>query len=154
MKKFIFLFIVLFFSTNSIVLAKPMPEPLEEKAYKSQWIVIAQYQGYSANTEYPGSIDNGKITYFNFPIAKYKVVRLLKGAAVPPIVDVLYAFHDGSPCMADENWKLKDALPKRGSKWILFLNEFEGHNYLTTYGGDFGRWPATKKKILEVEKQL
>lgn len=146
MKTLWFLTVAVFFLfVCSFGYAKPMPAPTKEEAYKSQVIVIAEYLGYKSH---------GKIDYFRGPIAQYKTIRVLKGDA-PASLNVRHDFSDGSACIAEVGWKFTDNLmPKKGSKWILFLKNDNFAKEWTTYRGDFGRWKAKLENIKEVESSL
>lgn len=45
-------------------------------------------------------------------------------------------------------------MPKKGSRWILFLNKDAQIKYWTTYRGPFGRWDANFENIQEAENAL
>jgi len=125
------------------VLAKPMLAPTLDEAISSDAIVLAEYIGYN---------DSFNIEYFNGPIAHYKVIRILKGDSVKKYIKVEYSFHDGSPCMEPEDWKFSSSImPKVGSKFILFINGSDKHDYYYTYRGDYGRKEADEKYIHEIE---
>ena len=83
----------------------------------------------------------GSISYFDPPLAAYRVVRLIHGLPLPEKVEVPYAFDDGSACLEPQGWKFSEALmPAAGSRWVLFLLPLSGG--FQTYSGDFGRVPA------------
>ena len=124
--------------------ASPMFAPTKEEAFRSPLIVIGEYQGYKPR---------GEINYFRGPIARYKVIEVMKGSPMSKILDVRYDFQDGSACLAPEGEKFtKDWMPPVGSRWVLFLNKDKGEMYFSTYRGDFGRWPATEANIKEVNR--
>ena len=126
--------------------AKPLPAPTEEEAYRSEFIVIAEYLGYRAQ---------GEIGYFRPPLARYRVIRVLKGTGLPGILRVHHAFQDGSADLAPAGWRFSEGMmPEQGSRWILFLERSEGPGIFTTYRGDFGRREATEGNVERVEAAL
>ncbi|MBF0484899.1 MAG: hypothetical protein HQL16_00130 [Candidatus Omnitrophica bacterium] len=146
MKRRVFTIGVILFWGCSLVFAEPMFAPTKEQAFKSQLIAIVEYSGYQLL---------GKIDYFSGPVARYKIIRILKGANVSKALDVRYDFTDGSACLPEVGWKFsEDLMPKKGSRWILFLNEDSPMKYWATYRGPFGRWSADFKNTLEVENAL
>jgi hypothetical protein len=133
--------------------AKPMMEPKLEEAVKSRFVVIAQYSGYKAFRE--------PVTYFDGVMGRYLLEKVMKGPQIrDPHINVAYAFHDGSACLAEPDWKFSDKImPKVGSSWILFLEEpnwksSNTDNAFSTYRGDFGRMPATAANIEKVKKMI
>lgn len=95
--------------------AKPMDNPTIEEVIQSNWIVIAEYIDYSKQ---------GKIGYFNEPIANYKVIQVLRGKLLDETIQIYYEFQDGSACVLLKGWRFSDNLmPKKGSQWILFLKD-------------------------------
>jgi hypothetical protein len=146
MKKLLVIMSLLCFISFSSVFAKPMFEPTKDQAFNSPLIAIVEYTGYKLE---------GKVDYFSGPIGKYKIIRLLKGANVPEVLDVRYDFSDGSACIAEAGWRFtEDLMPEKGSRWILFLDKDSQMKYRTTYRGSFGRWDASPENIQEVENVL
>jgi hypothetical protein len=134
-------------------LSKPMEAPTLEEAARSNVVVIAQYVDYKPFLE--------PVTYFDGVMGHYVVEKVLKGKRPrDKHINVAYAFHDGSACLADKNWKFSDAvMPKKESSWILFLQEpnwksSTTENAYSTYRGDFGRMPANAANIEKVQKLL
>ncbi len=126
--------------------AKPMLAPTKDQALNVPFIAIAEYIGYKSE---------GKVGYFNGPIARYRIIRLLKGDNLPEVLDLRYDFTDGSACLAEAGWKFtEDLMPKKSSRWILFLEKDAQMKYWTTYRGTFGRWDASSGNIQEVESAL
>lgn len=134
-------------------LSKPMEAPKLEEAARSNLVLIAQYVGYKPFLE--------PVTYFDGVMGRYVVEKVLKGNQPgDPHINVAYAFHDGSACLADKDWKFSEAImPKKGSSWILFLQQpnwksTNTENAYSTYRGDFGRMPATAENIQQVRKLI
>lgn len=122
--------------------AKPAMAPSQVEAADSTHIVIAQYQSYSKGSY---------IDYFTGPIAKYKIVKVLKGNSLDnKTIKVQYDFQDGSGCLPENGWKFTDSLmPAKQSKWILFLEKGDDGKYYT-YRGDYGRWKVNEDNINKV----
>jgi len=88
-----------------------------ESPYKSEWIGVASYQGYSRE---------GTITWTNPPTAKFWSVCTLKG---PPgeIIPIRYDFGNSESLVNEKmvplkNWKFEDGvMPKKDSKWIILI---------------------------------
>ena len=131
---------------HSLAYAKDMYSPtLTEAIAQSQWIVVAEYVSYAASDE---------IGYFYGPLAKYKIINVLKGEQLKGNIQIGYEFHNGSACIELENWQFSDELmPKDNSRWILFLKNNEQGAY-ATYRGDYGRWPASSENLQKVKEQL
>ncbi len=120
--------------------AKPMDNPTVEEAIQSKIIIIAEYIDYSKQ---------GKIGYFNGPIANYKVIQVLRGKLLDETISIHYDFQDGSACVLLKGWRFSDNLmPKKDSQWILFLKDKsgDGKSYMT-YRGDYGRWPVNEENL-------
>lgn len=113
---------------NNKVFAEPMPSPTIEQACRSVSIVIAEYQGW--RSEKP-------VTYFDAPIAKFKIIENLSGKSLTGEIEVRFESNDGSACIAPDYWKLE--MPEVNSRWILFLNPESSSNLFSTYRGNFGR---------------
>ncbi len=146
MKKLVVVMSLLCFASLLPVFAKPMLAPTKDQALNVPFIAIVEYMGYKSE---------GKVGYFNGPIAQYRIIRLLKGANLPEVLDVRYDFSDGSACLEESGWKFsEDLMPKKGSRWILFLDQDTQMKYWTTYRGSFGRWDANPRNIQEVENVL
>lgn len=135
------------------VMAEPMMAPKLEEAAKSSTIVVAQYSSFKPFQE--------PVTYFDGVMGHYTVQKVMKGPQIrDPHINVAYAFHDGSACLEEKDWKFSEkVMPKVGSSWILFLEEpnwksSNTDNAYTTYRGDFGRMPATAVNIEKVQKLL
>ncbi len=135
------------------VFSKPMPSPTLEEAVKSPVVLVAQYVDYKPFLE--------PVTYMDGVMGHYLVKTVLKGSSPKdPHINVPYAFHDGSACLPDKDWKFtEDVMPKKGSGWILFLTppnwkSSNTDNAFTTYRGDFGRLAATTDNIAKVKKLL
>lgn len=133
--------------------AEPMDSPTMEEAAKSPVVLVAQYSGYKPFRE--------PVTYFDGVMGHYLVEKVIKGPELrQPNINVAYAFHDGSACLAEKDWKFSDAkMPKIGSSWILFLKSpnwksSNTDNAYSTYRGDFGRMPATASNIEKVRKLI
>lgn len=112
--------------------AEPMPEATLEDYCNTAAIVEAEYVSYK-----PYRADE-EISYFGTPLATYKVTKLVHGKTTPATLEVRYDFQNGSACLAPSDWKFSESLmPKRGSKWLLLLQEFNGG--YATFRGDEGR---------------
>jgi len=120
--------------------AKPMePASLQQGKAQSQAIVLAEYLGYTA----PRPVE-----YFQPPLARYRVIKVLKGQ-VNPEVQVAYAFHDGSACLAPTDFRFTAGmLPARGSRWVLLLQSATDGVW-STYRGDFGRRKADELPAIQ-----
>lgn len=146
MKKLLVIMSLFCFAIFLPLFAKPMFEPTKDQAFNFPFIAIVEYTGYKLE---------GKVDYFSGPIGEYKIIRLLKGANLPEVLDVRYDFSDGSACIAEAGWKFtEDLMPEKGSRWILFLDQDTQMKYWTTYRGSFGRWDASPENIQEVEDAL
>ncbi|MBS1954548.1 MAG: hypothetical protein JST89_10190 [Cyanobacteria bacterium SZAS-4] len=133
--------------------AEPMMAPTLKEASKSPIIFVAQYDGYKPFLE--------PVRYMDGVMAHFTLVRVLKGPQLrDPHINVAYAFHDGSACEPEKDWKFSEAkMPAKGTSWILFLEEpkFKSsntNNAYSTYRGDFGRMPATTSNLESVEKLI
>lgn len=132
--------------------AKPMTAPTVEDAAKSQIIFVAQYDGYKPFLE--------PVRYLDGVMAHFTLMRVLKGPQLrDPHINVAWAFHDGSACLPEKDWKFSQAkMPTKGSAWILFLEEpkfkSSNTNAYSTYRGDFGRMAATTANIESVQKLI
>jgi len=123
------------------------PPTLEEAILTSEHIVIAKYIGYNKLKF---------ITYFNGPVAKYKVIKNLKGNLSFEAISIRYMFNDGSACLAPKNWRFNDGMmPKPASTWVLFLKRDTQHKGLwMTYRGDFGRKSFSENFEKEINKKI
>ncbi len=119
-----------------------------ETAFKSENIVVAIYQGYDKSRP---------ISYFMPPKANYRIVEYLQGAPFNKDLPVRYEFHDkivGEEKPSD--WKFDEAtmMPKKGSKWILFIpNAVPINGMVETYHGKYGRQEYNEEnydKILKI----
>lgn len=134
-------------------LAEPMMAPTLKEASKSSTIFVAQYDGYTPFLK--------PVRYMDGVMAHFTLMRVLKGPQLrDPNINVAYAFHDGSACEPEKDWKFSEAkMPAKGSSWILFLEEpkFKSsntNNAYSTYRGDFGRMAATTSNLEIVEKLI
>lgn len=117
-------------------LAEPMPPFNWADLCNSQSVVEARYVTFRK----PGLFK--PITYFDPPVAKYKVLRTIHGQKTPPEIEVAYDVQDGSACLEPPDWKCTDdIMPRTNSEWVLFLSS-EVKGIYRTYRGDFGRIPA------------
>lgn len=147
-KQDFFIIILISMFISSSLYSKPMPSPAPQKAIKSKWIVIAEYTGYKKD-------NSGEISYFQGPIANYKILKSLKGNIIEKNVNIRYDFQDGSACMALKGWEFtKGKMPSVKSKWILFLKNMNDKQIYSTYRGDYGRWKVTEENIKKIEKLL
>jgi len=124
---------------------EPMPVPRLQEMCRSKLIVRAEYKGYQKQ--------GNQISYFEPPLAIYRVDKVLHGKYDKPEISIRYDFHDGSACMEEEGWTFRENLmPKKGSLWLLFIEE--NGTPLTTYRGDFGRTPAQGTTGIELCKNF
>lgn len=146
MKKIMLAVSAFYFLACLSAFAKPMPAPTKDEALRSPVIAVVEYLSYRSI---------GEIDYFKGPVAEYKVIRILKGADVPGILNVRYDFDDGSACLPETGWEFgEDMMPEKGSKWILFLDKDAVADNWATYRGSFGRWYADPANIQEIENSL
>ncbi len=137
--------------------AKPVgPFTLEDAASIGDLIVVASYQSHEepkAGTA-PGDLYMGGL------LSHFKVEQVLRPIKksqdkdVPKDLKLNYCFHDWSPCMPDQSFKFsEDKMPKKGSKWILFLMPLENPEtkVFRTYRGDRGMLPATDDNLKKVK---
>jgi tetratricopeptide (TPR) repeat protein len=112
----------------------------ENAALRSECILVAEYEGYEKK---------GDIEFFNPPIAKYKISKILKGPPLNRDLPVRYEFHDRSVKKVPDGWKFsKDLMPEKGSKWLIFLQiALPRDGAFDTYTGDYGRQPATDENM-------
>lgn len=112
-------------------------------------IVIADYVG--------ADLDKNRMpTYYTPPKVRYKITEHLKGAPFNSAIALKYEFHD--EIISEEkpaDWKFDvSMLPKKGSKWILFIpNAVPIEGQLHTYHGRWGRQEFTEEnydKILKI----
>lgn len=128
--------------------AKPMPAPtLKEGVRSAPVILVADYQAYRKG---PGQ---AAIDYFDGPLARYRVVKVLKGTYTNRQAEIRYDFTDGSACLAKQGWTFTPArMPAENSRWILLLKaplDTLPAAY-ATYRGEYGRQPwsdALEQKI-------
>ncbi len=128
--------------------AVKVPPEVKTQVYKSYCIVVAQYLGYV--------MVGDKVTYHQPPIARYKLLNILKGFDADKELKVIYLLDDSTTHIAPPEWVFKpEMMPGTGSRWILFLTRKDpfGHLY-TTYHGPRGRWPASANAIDEVHRAL
>ncbi len=132
--------------------AKPMAAPtLAESLHASPTVLVADYQQYR---KAPGQPNIG---YFQGPLARYRVVKVLKGAFSPQTVEIRYDFTDGSACLAEEGWQFTPAMmPAPGSRWILLLAgpATPATGAYRTTRGTYGRKPWSKALEGEIKAWL
>lgn len=112
-------------------------------------IVIADFVAAELDKAHPP-------TYFTPPKVRYHIVEHLKGAPFNRAIALKYEFHD--EIISEEkpaDWKFDESmLPKKGSKWILFIpNAVPIDGMLHTYHGRYGRQEFTEEnydKILKI----
>ena len=117
--------------------AKPMEEaPREVELCGARSVVHARFVSY-----HPSPITEGAIGYLTPPVARFQLVRVLRGEPLPTEIEVRFDFHDGSVCLPREGWRFSEArMPRPFSEWVLFLTD-ERDGVYRTYRGDFGRFP-------------
>jgi len=130
--------------------AKPMEEPLlpasPDEICGSDSAVEATYESYKQRAS------SDPISYFNPPLAVYRVTKQLHGVKTPEQIAVMFQFDDGSACIEEEGWKFSEKLmPEKGSKWLLFLKPGSEGEFNTSRGTS-GRIPIGEKSasVLEV----
>ena len=124
-----------------------MLAPTKDDAYNSPHIVLAEYLDYLPNKE--------GTAYFAPPIARYKIIRILKGEQVPQTLKLRYDFSDGTACIAPKKWEFNDKfMPEPKSKWLLFLQGKNKSQIFSSYRGPFGRMKASKQNVTEAEASI
>lgn len=110
-----------------------------QNACHSESIVMAEYLGY----------EKGEIHFNNPPLANYHITKILKGPPLNKSIPIKYEFHDHSNPPAPKGWKFSDSdMPKKGSKWILFIKYAVPHNDMfETYEGSYGRQEASEENL-------
>ncbi len=138
--------------------AEPMERASLDEAARSPHVVLASYQDFQ-----PATGRSDEDIYFSGIKATYKIESILKqpqkgsrDTAIPieagKKADVKYIMHDLSPCLVDETFHFSERLmPKKGSKWILFLQMKDTNNDWHTYRGEVGRMEATEANIKRVK---
>jgi hypothetical protein len=122
-----------------------MPAPTSQEMCRAKLIVRAEYKGFRKK--------GAKISYFDPPLANYRVDKVLQGKYDNPEISIRYDFHDGSACLEEKGWAFSDSLmPNKGSLWVLFIEE--NRTLFTTYRGEFGRIRAQADTGLEVCKKI
>jgi len=119
----------------------------ENAALRSECILVAEYEGYEKK---------GDIEFFNPPIAKYKIQKILKGPPLNRDLPIRYEFHDRSVKKVPDDWKFgPDKMPEKGSKWLIFLQiALPRNGAFDTYTGDYGRQPATDENMNKIYSLL
>jgi hypothetical protein len=160
-------------------IAKPMSSPTLQEASGAEWVVEAQYSDFVKPLYEPADGKDGnnspkiisftrstEFDYFEPPLAEFKVDQILKMPTkeaharmhIGDTIRVPYHFHDLSACESPRNWKFSASLmPKKGTRWILFLNSSNPHfgqSVYETYRGDFGRWADTPENLSKVKQNL
>jgi hypothetical protein len=120
-----------------------------QNAIRSEFICIAEYQGF----------DKVSDVRFNSPVpSHWHIIKILKGPPLNKALPVRYDFHALSEKQAPPGWRFDQSkMPSKGSKWILFIEHAvpEGAKSLfTTYGGSYGRQPATEANLNELDRLL
>lgn len=140
MKRFTLLFLLL----TASVWAKPMPAPTLERAVRDSAVIV--------EVEYLGFDQSDEVTYFSGPVARYRVLKSLKGNTDGKL-RVRYDFTDGSACIAPKEWKFsQQKMPEPGSRWFLFLTG--SGSPAGTYRGSFGRQSADPKMRAKIKSLL
>jgi tetratricopeptide (TPR) repeat protein len=112
----------------------------ENAALRSESITVCEYEGYQKK---------GDIEFFNPPIAKYKIQKILKGPPLNRDLPIRYEFHDRSAKKVPDGWKFgDDKMPEKGSKWLIFIQvALPRDGAFDTYTGDYGRQPYTDENM-------
>lgn len=121
--------------------AKPMGAPDVKEALRVPLIVVARYLEYRS----PAT----GISYFDAPTAHYRIEKVLKGKPITKELWVYYSFHDGSACIAPPDFKFLPAMmPRKDSRWLLFLQPVANTNKWTTYRGNWGRQAESQAVVI------
>jgi hypothetical protein len=156
-----------------------MAAPSLQEASGSDWIIEAHYTGYVKPLYEPADGSDGnnapkvvsfthsdEFDYFEPPYGEFKVEQILKSPPhethqrmhVGDTVRIPYHFHDLSACVAPHDWKFSSSMmPKKGTRWILFLKSGDAHfgqSVYETYRGNFGRLPDTPENLSSVKEKL
>ena len=116
--------------------ATPIEAPREVELCGVRSVVHARFVSY-----HPSPITEGATGYLTPPVARFQLVRVLRGEPLPTEIGVRFDFHDGSACLPREGWHFSEArMPRPLSEWVLFLTD-ERDGVYRTYRGDFGRAP-------------
>ncbi len=113
-------------------------------ASHSECILTAEYLDYERNPD---------IQFFNPPIARYHISKILKGPPLNKDLPIRYEFYDRqSSAGMPPGWKFSiDKMPEKGSNWILFIrNAVPRDGAFDTYEGSYGRQPATQENLNEI----
>lgn len=114
---------------------------------QSENIVVAEFVGYDKHKP---------ITYYTPPKAHYKITEYLKGAPFNKALPIKYEFHDkivGEEKPAD--WKFDEValMPKKGSKWIMFIpTAVPLDGMLETFHGKYGRQEFNEANYDEIQR--
>jgi len=115
---------------------------LETACTRTELIVLCTYEGIQKGTE---------INYNNPPITIWNRGQILKGPPTNPKIPIWFEFHDyikNGPVPKDWKFDEKAMMPEKGSKWIIFIENFYAKNgAYTTYQGSYGRQPATEANL-------
>ncbi len=106
--------------------------PFLSELCRCEWIAIAEYKGFTAPRV---------VTPATPPIAMYRIKKQLRGLRYPTrnLLPIMYEF-DRSESQEPQTKAKKQEMPKKGSKWILFLPEFvANHQGFRTFQGGLGR---------------
>ena len=117
--------------------AKPMLAPKIEDACATYSFVEAEFLSFEADPRFE------KIGYFDGPIAKYRVTKLLSGKPVPSEFEIYYMLNDDTSCIEPEGWKFDPTImPSKGSRWLLVVAPSDDGRF-QTFRGMFGRRELT-----------
>lgn len=145
---------------------KGLPPPTVEQLMEADWVVSATYIGHEDPFKYKWALVPGEL-YVRGIDCLFKVDSVLKPSTDKEInalplqkpIHVQYCEHDYSIISPDKNYKFDESkLPKKGERFILFLNSYElqtdqfGLRHFTTRRGYYGRWAATDANLEKVRK--
>ena len=120
-----------------------------ENAIRSEFIGIAEYQSYDKSDD---------IRFNSPPTTHWHIDKILKGPPLNRALPLRYDLHTPDVKEQPADWHFDESkLPKKGSKWILFIESAvpEGSKKLfKTFDGSYGRQPATEKNLNELDRLL
>lgn len=140
--------LVCFFGLPGLTWESPShapPKTFEDMCKRSRNIIVAEFERYGFEEGLKPS---------EFIWANYKVILKLKNPeSISGEITTEYAFNDIPNNVKPESWKFsKVMMPKKKSKWILFLENFcPSTNTYYTYRGTYGRMPYDEKTIDKVK---
>lgn len=134
---------------NSADFADSHPLTLDGACKRSKLVVIAEYCNYEISRQQ-------YLPEYQAISAKYDVKGVLKGDFKPSSqLEAEFELSSEYNYVPPKNWKFtKKIMPKKGSRWILFLTYPLTDGTYCTYRGSFGRMPYTQSLESEVIRLL